>query len=71
MLCPILMLVVRGPTYLYGMFFVGLSFVSLLPLTLTLRTAVVLRMMGDPSHDVSLVRRGLRSQLAIDVVRTL
>ena len=50
-------------------FFVGLFFVSLPPLTLILRTAAVLRTIGDPSHDVFLVRKELRSQLVIGVVR--
>ena len=63
-----LMLVVMDSTCSYVMFFVGLFVVSLLLLFLILHTAVVLRTIGDPNHDVSLARRGLRNQLAIGVV---
>ena len=61
-MCPILMLVVRGPTYWCVMSFVGSSFVSLLLLFFLLRIVAALRTIGDPSHDVSLVRIGLRNQ---------
>ena len=66
-----LMLVEMGPTCWCVMSFVGLSVVALPPLLLILHTAAVLRMIRDPNHDVSLVRRGLRNQLAIGVVHTL
>ena len=71
-MCPILMLVVRGPTYWCVIFFVGLSFVSLPLLTSILRTAAVLRTIEDPNHDVSLVRIRLRSRWEVTgVVRVL
>ena len=65
------MLVVMGLTYFDVMFFVGWFFVALPLLLLILRTSVVLRTIGDPNHDVSLARRGLRNQLAIGVMRVL
>ena len=70
--CPILMLVVRGPTYFGVRFFVGLSVVFLPPLTLILRTAAVLRTIGDPNHDVFRFRRELRNRWEVtDVARAL
>ena len=65
------MLVVMGPTCLRVMSFVGLFFAFLPLLLLILCTSVVLRTIGDPNHDVSLARRGLRNQLAIGVMRVL
>ena len=65
------MLVAMGPTCLHVMFFVGLFVVSLPLLLSILRTAVVLRTIGDPNHDVSLVRRELRNQRVIGVVHVL
>ena len=62
------MLVGMGPTYLCVMSFVGLSFVSPPLLALILRTSAVLRMIGDPNHDVSLARRELRNRLVVTVV---
>ena len=66
------MLVVMGPTCFGVMFFVGLFFVALFPLPSLLRTVAVLRTIGDPNHDVFLVRIRLRSRWeVIDVVRAL
>ena len=71
-MCPTLMLVGIDPPYLYGMSFVGLSFVSPPLLALILRTFVVLRTIEDPSHDVSLVRIRLRNRWEVTgVVRAL
>ena len=60
-LCPILTLVVRGPTCWCVISFVGLSFVAPLLLPLLLRTSAALQTIGDPNLDVSLARRGLRN----------
>ena len=71
-LIPTLMLVVLGPTYFGVRFFVELFFVALLLLPLLLRTSVVLQMIGDPNHDVSLARRELRNLWGVIVfVRAL
>ena len=51
-----------GPTCLGVMFFVELFFAALLLQLLLLHTAVVLRTIRDPSHDVFLVRKELCSQ---------
>ena len=65
------MLVVRGPTYLCEIPFVGLFFVDLPLLFLILRTSAVLQTIRDPNHDVFLVRKELCNRLVIDVVRAL
>ena len=71
-LFPSLRLAVMGPTYFGVRFFVELFFVALLLQLLLLRTSAVLRTIGDPSHDVFLVRKELRSQrVEIVVVRAL
>ena len=46
-----------GPTYFGVRFFVGLSFVVLLLLSLLQRTVVVLQTREGPNHGVSLVRK--------------
>ena len=56
------MLVETGPPCFGVRFFVGRSVVALPLLLLLLRTSAALQMIGDPNHDVSLVRRGLRNQ---------
>ena len=56
------MLVEMGPTYFGVRFFVGLFFVVLPPLLLILRTSVALQTIGDPNHDVFLVRKELRNR---------
>ena len=71
MLLRSLMLVGMGPTCFGVRFFVGLFVVALLLLPLLLRTSAVLQTIGDPNHDASLVRRGLRNRLVIGVVRAL
>ena len=55
------MLVVRGPTCWYVMFFVELSFFALPLLPLLLRTFVALRTIGGPNPCVILVRIELRN----------
>ena len=66
-----LMLVDLGPPYFGVRFFVG-WFVNSPPLLLLiLRTSVVLRTIGDPNHDVFLVRRELCNLLVIGVVCAL
>ena len=59
------MLVVTGPTCWCVIVFVGLSFVAPLLLALILRTSAVLRMIGDPTLDVFLVRREPRNRLVV------
>ena len=59
------MLVVRGPTCLRVMSFVGLSFVAPLLLVLTLRTFAALRTIVDPNRDVSRFRRELRNRWGV------
>ena len=61
-----------GPTYFDVRFFVGFFVIDLPLLPLLLRTSVVPRMKGDPSHGVFLVRKELRNRLGeIVVVRVL
>ena len=68
MLLLSLRLVEMGPTCFDVRFFVGLCVVALLLLLSLLRTSVVLRTIRDPSHDVFLVRKELRSLLEEIVV---
>ena len=51
-----------GPTYFDVRFFVELPVIVLLLLLLLLRIFAVLQMKGDPSLNVFLVRKELRSQ---------
>ena len=61
-----------GLTYFDVRFFVGFSVVDLPLLLLLLRTSVVLRMKGGPSHSVFLVCKELCNRLGeIVVVRAL
>ena len=62
-LLPNLMLVEMGLTCFGVRFFVGLYVIALLLLLLPLRISAVLQTIGDPSHDVFLVRREPHSQL--------
>ena len=57
-----LMLAVIDPTYFGVRFFVGWFFVALPPLLSILHTSVALQMIGDPNHDVFLVRKELRNR---------
>ena len=57
-----------GPTYFDVRLFVERFVVALLLQLLLLRTSVVLRTKGDPSHGVFLVRKELRSRLGGIVV---
>ena len=67
-----LRLAVMGPTCFGVRFFVKPFFVALLLRLLLLRTSVVLRTRGDPSHGVFLVRKELRNRLGgIVIVRAL
>ena len=66
------MLVGMDPTYWCVILFVGLFFAVLPPRVLILRTSAVLRMIGDPNLDMSLVRIRLRNRWEVtDVVRAL
>ena len=55
----------EGSDMLLCDFFVGLPFVAPPLLALILRTSTVLRTIRGPSHDVSLVRRGLRNRWGV------